>query len=150
MTKHLWEVPHSYYCETGNFFKYGMNTVYSSWEEFAQPMKTMLDGNLLYEYDNDLNFLYRWDWRKADPDDYLFSYDENILKDFSEEEIEKSKRQFKEDSQTDTLSLFFIAQRKSYNLSAEVTVVEDDEPLVREWLNKKWTYMKDLWAPISE
>lgn len=152
MTKHLWETPHSYYCETGNFFQNGYHTIYESWEDFAQPVKTIFEGNALYDFDNDLNFLYRWDWKKADVENYLFNYSETILKEIgaTEEEIEESRKEFEEDLKTDKLLLFFMAQRKSYNLSAEVIVKEEDEPVVREWLNKKWNYMKNLWMPVSE
>lgn len=152
MAKHLWETPHSYYCETGNFFKNGCNSVYESWEEFAQPVKTMFEGNPLYEFDDDLNLLYRWDWRKADPNDYLHTYSEETLSNIgaTEEEIEQSRLDFEKASKTDTLYLFYMLQRKSYNISAEVKVVESDEPLIREWLNKKWQYMKGLWEPVSD
>lgn len=149
MAKHLWDTPHSYYCTTGNYYSNDHHTVFESWEEFAQPIsgKFMEQGNALYDFDNDLNFLYRWDWKKADPSDYLFDYD---LDNVTEEEIEKSRLEFEEDSQVDQLLLFFMAQRKGANMSAEVSVTESDEPLVREWLNKKWAYMKGLWEPVSD
>lgn len=154
MAKHLWDTPHSYYCETGNFFKNGYHSVYESWEEFAQPIsgKFMEQGNALYDFDNDLNFLFRWDWKKADPENYIHTYSKETLVEIgaTEEEIEQSKVEFEEDSQTDKLLLFFMAQRKASNMSAEVKVVEDDEPLIREWLNKKWQYMKGLWEPVSD
>jgi len=151
-SKRLWEVEHSYYCETGNFFKNGLHSTYDSWDSFAQPMKSMFEGNVLYEFDDDLNFLYRWDWRKADPQNYLFSYSNEILKNIgaTEEEIQKSKEDFVKDSQSDKLFLFYMLQRKSHNISAEINVVEDDEPVVREWLNKRWSYMKNLWSPVSD
>lgn len=148
--KHLWETPHSYYCEEGNFFKSGLHTVYESWEDFAQPVKGFMEGNMLYDFDNDLNFLYRWDWLKADPENYLFSFSDEILKETgaTKEEVEASKREFEENSQSDRLMLFFMLQRKSHNISVEVNVTEDDEPLVREWLQKKWEYMKGMWEPL--
>lgn len=150
--KNLWDTPHPYYCEEGNFFKQGQHTVYESWEEFAQPVKNMFEGNMLYDYDDDLNFLYRWDWKKADPEDYLFNFSDEILEDgeITEEQINQSKKEFEEDSKTDRLMLFFMLQRKSFNISVEVNVVENDEPLVREWLEKKWEYMKTMWAPLSQ
>lgn len=154
MTKHLWETPHSYVCETGNFFKSGYHSVFDSWSDFAQPVggKFLEQGNILYNFDNDLNFLYRWDWRKANPSDYLHTYSEETLSNIgaTEEEIEQSRAEFEEASKTDTLYLFYMLQRKSYNISAEVKVVESDEPLIREWLNKKWQYMKGLWEPVSD
>lgn len=149
--KHLWETPHSYYCEEGNFFKSGLHTVYESWEDFAQPVKEMFAGNMLYDYDDDLNFLYRWDWKKADSENYLFSYSDEILEDGSvtKEQIAESLKEFEEDSKSDRLMLYFMLQRKSYNISVEVNVTESDEPLVRQWLNKKWKHMKKMWSPIS-
>lgn len=150
--KHLWDVEHSYYCEEGNFFQSGYHTVYDSWESFAQPVTSFFEGNPLYEFDNDLNFLFRWDWQKADPENYLFSYSQEILDEtgITEEEIENSKEEFKQNSQVDKLLLFYMIQRKGYNISVEVKVVEDDEPVVREWLEKKWIHMKNMWMPVSQ
>lgn len=149
----LWDTPHSYYCEEGNFFKNGLHTVFESWEDFAQPIsgQFMEKGNTLYDFDNDFNFLYRWDWIKADPENYLFSSSDEILDEINatQQEIEESKKQFEEDSKIDKLMLFFMLQRKSYNISAEVKVTESDEPAVREWLQKKWEYMKGMWEPLS-
>lgn len=152
MPKHLWEVEHSYYCEPGNFFQSGYHSIYDSWEEFAKPTKSFFEGNPLYDFDDDLNFLFRWDWRKADPKYYFFSYSQEILdkSGVTEEELEESKKEFEEDSKVDKLMLFFILQRKSYNISVEIKVVEEDEELVREWLNKKWLHMKNMWAPVSD
>lgn len=106
---------------------------------------------MLYDFDNDLNFLYRWDWLKADPENYLFSFSDEILKETgaTKEEVEASKKEFEENSQSDRLMLFFMLQRKSHNISVEVNVTESDEPFVREWLNKKWEHMKEMWNPIS-
>lgn len=83
-------------------------------------------------------------------ENYLFSFSDEILEETgaTKEEVEASKREFEENSQSDRLMLFFMLQRKSYNISVEVNVTEDDEPLVREWLQKKWEYMKGMWEPL--
>ena len=126
--KHLWEYDHPYYCSEGNYFKAGLHSSFDSWADFAE------EGNLLYDFDNDLNLLWRWDWNRPDPDDY--------------------KYEIKEDSgfeiPGDTLLLFFMLQRKAYNISAEIYVTDADEPAVREWLAKKAAHMRKLWEPLIE
>lgn len=83
-------------------------------------------------------------------ENYLFSFSDEILEETgaTKEEVEASKREFEENSQSDRLMLFFMLQRKSHNISVEVNVTEDDEPAVREWLQKKWEYMKGMWEPL--
>ena len=127
--KHLWEFDHPYYCSEGNFFKNGCHHMFESWAEFAIPghlSPTGNEGNLLYDFDDDLNMLWRWDWKRAQRGDYVF--DDNP----TAEEL----AEWEEASKTDTLLLFFMLQRKAYNISAEVIVTEADEPAVREWLAK--------------
>ena len=141
--RHLWEIDHPYYCSEGNFYKNGCHTLFESWEEFATP--TTVDsagfgGNVLYDWDDDLNFLFRWDWKKADPDNYFLSPGED-----GDETAE-----FEEAAKIDTLMLFFMAQRKGRNMSAEVAVTEADEPAVRAWLEKKAEYMRRIWEPLLD
>lgn len=53
----LWDSDHPYYCEESNFYKNGMNTVFSCWQEFHES----LGGT-----DPDLNLVFRWDWTPYD------------------------------------------------------------------------------------
>lgn len=135
---HLWEIDHPYYCNEGNYFKAGYHTVYESWADFAQPSgafeETFLGGkgNALYDYDDDLNYLWRWDWKRPDPEDY-------------EWEAENDPEFV---MPGDTLYLFFMLQRKAYNVSVEIAVTEADEPAVREWLAKKAAHVARTWEPF--
>jgi hypothetical protein len=140
-TKHLWEFDHPYYCSEGNFFKSGYNTTFESWESFATPSagKSFNDSwNLLYDFDNDLNFLFRWDWKKADPENYYLKPGDP----------DDESADLAEALKSDTLQLFFILQRKAYNISAEVIVSEADEPAVLAWLEGKAAYMRSMWEPL--
>lgn len=135
MSTHLWEISHPYYCSEGNFYKNGCHTIFGSWEEFAAPTTVSsagFGGNVLYDWDDDLNFLFRWDWQRADPDDYTWEREEDP-------EFEMPG---------DKLFLFFMAQRKGRNMSAEVAVTEADERAVRAWLEKKAEYMRKVWEPF--
>jgi len=136
MSKHLWEVDHPYYCSEGNFYKNGCHTQFGSWEEFAVPggwKDADMIGNFLYEYDDDLNFLFRWDWKRADPDDYKYELEADPAFELP----------------GDSLLLFYMSQRKGLNMSAEVAVTEADEPAVRAWLTKKAEYMRTMWEPFD-
>jgi len=140
-TPHLWEIDHPYYCSEGNFYKNGCHTRFGSWEEFASPTTfgpAGFGGNVLYDWDDDLNFLFRWDWKKADPDDYFLSPGDD----------DDETAAFEEAAKADTLMLFFMAQRKGRNMSAEVAVTEADEPAVRAWLETKAEYMRKVWEPL--
>lgn len=125
---HLWEFDHPYYCSEGNFFQAGQHEVLDSWAEFATPQE------LLYDFDDDLNLLWRWDWKRADPADYEY-------------ELERDPSF---ELPGDRLLLFFMMQRKARNMSAEVAVTEADEPAVREWLEKKALHMRKLWEPMLD
>ena len=48
----------------------------------------------------------------------------------------------------DTLQLFYFMQRKARNMSVFVSVTEDDEPAVREFLTAKADHMRKLWEPL--
>jgi len=140
---HLWEHDHPYYCSEGNYFKNGLHARYDSWADFAQPSAGRSfneEWNLLYDFDDALNLLFRWDWKKADPENYWLKpgdpHDETA--------------QYEEDLKADTLQLFFILQRKAYNISVDVKVTEADEPEVRAWLERKAAHIRTLWAPLLE
>lgn len=144
MAEHLWEHQHPYSCHEGNYFKNGQHETFASWDEFAQPASFDKEfnalGNVLYNWDDDLNFLFRWDWKKADPEDYWLKPGDP----------DDETARFEEDRKTDTLLLFFMHQRKARNSSAEVKITEADEPAVREWLAKKAEYMRKIWEPLLD
>lgn len=116
---HLWEAAHPYYCNEGNFHRNGQCVRFGSWAEF------MADG--WGDSDHDLNLLFRWDWKRADPDDYEPG----------------------EELPGDRLALFFMLQRKGDFWSVEVAVTEDDEPAVREWLAGRAKTIAAIWTPIA-
>jgi hypothetical protein len=64
--KHLWEVGHPYYCNEGNFYERGMHEVYDSWANFIADWG---------DTDPDMNLVFRWDWKRADPADYEVELD---------------------------------------------------------------------------
>ena len=135
--KRLWEFDHPYYCSEGNYFSAGQHEVFESWAAFATPsaQSSLEDiGNLLYDFDDDLNLLWRWDWRRPDPSDYEYELEEDP--DF--------------EMPGDYLLLFFMMQRKARNMSAEVAITEADESAVREWLEKKALHMRKLWEPLLD
>lgn len=113
----LWEIDHPYYCAEGNYFKTGQHLTYSSWTEFHEEW-----GNL----DDDLNAVFRWDWKRPDPADY----DED------------------EELPPETLNVYWVLQRKAILRSTECPVTEADEPAIREWLTRKARYVTAIWEPL--
>lgn len=143
----LWEIEntHPYYCTKGSYYRSTeeAHTVYHSWADFAQPTKGLTaneafledKGNFLYDFDDDLNTLWRWDWNwnhQNDPEEA--------------EECEWCDGELPNDCHE--LVLFFMFQRKAMNASVSVFVTKEDEPLVREWLKEKSQYMRKLWRPF--
>lgn len=124
-TDHLWDHDHPYYGTTGNYFEGHpfQGTREGLWEEFIDEMG---------DADEDMNLIYRWDWIKTDPEDYV------------EERSEDPEFELP----ADRLMFFYMGQRKAYCWSWEVTVTDDDEPAVREFLAKKAAHMALLWAPF--
>jgi hypothetical protein len=143
---HLWEIDHPYYATEGNFYANGMHGTYTSWAEFAQPSKGVSFNvlfmqpedargpNLLYDFDDDLNYLWRWDWQRSDPADYEYELAEDPTF----------------EPPGDRLLLFFMQQRKARCNSAEIKVTEADEPAVREWLTAKARHVALTWEPFLE
>lgn len=128
MTTHLWEIDHPYYCSEGSYWVPGtrwheVHAEYDSWTDFIAEWGSN---------DPDLNLLFRWDWQRADPDDY---------KDDLEIDPE-----FKIPG--DTVDLFYMLQRKARNMSIQIKVTEDDEPAVREFLTGRAEHMRKLWEPL--
>ena len=130
----LWEHDHPYYCSEGNYFSNGYHNKFESWQEFVD------DGDALYNGDEDMNLLFRWDWKKADPDNYRLAPGDPD--DESEEFAEAQKH--------DQLLLFYMLQRKAICLSVEVVVDEADEQAVRAWLEKRARHMIRLWEPLLD
>jgi len=117
----LWEYDHPYYCAEGNYFKNGQHLTYGSWAEFHAEW-----GSL----DDDLNVVFRWDWKTPDPTDY----DED-----DGEEIPPA-----------TLNVYWVLQRKAILRSTECPVTEADEPAIRAWLTRKARYVAAIWEPLLD
>src|SRR5262245_59830993 len=115
----LWEGKHPYYCNDGNYYAPGNDQPvcrYESWKDFFQS-----EG----DSDPDMNLLFRWDWREADPEGNEWG------------------------NERDTLMLFWMGQRKGLYRWTEVTVEKADAPAVRDWLKTRWQHLATLWAPVS-
>lgn len=121
--KHLWEVEHDYYGPESNYFATGIqqreySQHWESWSDFADGWGSPIDG---------MNWLYRFDWIKADLDDLRF---------------------FPDMDTRDTLRLFYLLPRKGILLDHTVYVTEDDEPAVRTYLKPAAEYSLNMWAPL--
>ena len=117
----LWEYDHPYYCAEGNYFKNGQHLTYASWTEFHAEW-----GDL----DDDLNAVFRWDWKTPDPTDY------------DEDEGEEVPPV--------TLNVYWVLQRKAILRSTECPVTKADEPAIREWLTRKARYIAAIWEPLLD
>jgi hypothetical protein len=120
-TPRLWEVGHPYHCADGNYLVSpadgGNREEYGSWKDFFSEHG---------DSDPDYILVFRWDWKRADPDDY----DED-------EEIPGDK-----------LHLYVMQQRHGNFWIHVVDVTEDDEPDVRVWLTSRAKTITQIWAPI--
>lgn len=114
----LWEIDHPYYCNQGNY--YSNESVCQEYESWADFLVEEGDSDL------DMNLLFRWDWRKADPEEKEWGNPE------------------------DQLLLFWMGQRKGLYRYTLITVKDEDEPAVREWLAKRWAHLRRLWTGISD
>lgn len=123
---HLWEVDHDYYGPEGSYWAGIEQRPYiqrfSSWAEFAQPgsMWDAIEG---------LNMLYRWDWERYDPADFL---------------------PFGDEVPGDQLKLFWMMPRKGIMATSTIEVTEADEPAVIAWLEPHARYMREMWAPLLD
>lgn len=83
-------------------------------------------------YDEDMNFVYRYDWDVPDPDDYDESLGEVMP--------------------PETLTLFVVLQRKSRFLNLVTPVTEDDEEKVRAFLasDRILGSLRRTWAPLLD
>lgn len=124
-TPRLWETDHPYYCNEGNYYARpsdGLHTTYDSWADFYEDWGTN---------DPDLNLVFRWDWQRADPDDYEPD-DDGITR-----------------VPEDRLLVFWVLQRKAILRSTECVVTEADEPAVRAWLEDRAKTIAAIWEPLS-
>ncbi|MEV8403567.1 hypothetical protein [Streptomyces niveus] len=118
---HLWAIDHPYYCAEGNYYARpgeGLHTEYNSWAEFYEDWG---------DNDPDMNLVFRWDWKRADPTDYA---------DF-------------EEIPADRLAVYWVLQRKAILRSTECIVTEADESAVRAWLADRAKTITAIWEPIA-
>jgi hypothetical protein len=128
--EHLWEINHPYYCSEGSYWVPG-----TRWHEVHQEYENWQDFLSEWELaDEDYNLLFRWDWKRADPDDYKYEREENPAFEMPGDHVE----------------LFYMMQRKARNMSVFVKVNEADEQDVREFLVRKASHMRKLWEPLLE
>ncbi|MCL7377424.1 hypothetical protein [Streptomyces sp. 35G-GA-8] len=117
----LWEIDHPYYCTEGNFYARpsdGLHTEYPSWAAFYEDWA---------DTDPDLNLVFRWDWKRPNPDDYEDG----------------------EELPPETLAVYWVLQRKAILRSTECVIDRADEPAVRTWLTDRARTIAAIWAPIS-
>ena len=74
------------------------------------------------DLDLDLNHVFRWDWHEPD-----------------------------EDNTQARLQVFVMLQRKGLFKPIDIFGMKvEDEPSVREWLEKHWDKIGEMWAPIAD
>jgi hypothetical protein len=78
--------------------------------------------------DLDMNWCYRWDWKKWPTEDY-------------EEDVNEAEKE--------QLLLFWMMPRKGIMATSTINVTEADEPAVREWLQVRADYMRTMWEPFD-
>jgi hypothetical protein len=120
MMAHLWEIDHPYYCNEGNYFARSADQPHEEYESWADFFEAEGDS------DFDMNLLFRWDWRKADPEEKNWG------------------------NPTDVLMLYWIGQRKGLYRWTTVRITDADEPAAKAWLAERWAYLKVLWEGIAD
>lgn len=122
---HLWEIDHPYYCNEGNYFSNETVARFKRWQDFESEMG---------DADLDYNMLFRWDWEAPHVD----------------EDCEKPIEWRGDENYRDSiLKLFFMGQRKGCYFCHIVDVCRADEPMVREYLAKRFDYLMKLWTPFG-
>lgn len=120
----LWEANHPYYCHDGNYRVApadGGNIVrFDSWADFFAK-----NG----DSDPDQNLVFRWDWTKPDPDDYVGGEDGDFYP-------------------GETLDLYVMQQRHGDFWVWSIDVHPEDEPEIRAWLTGRARTLAAIWAPI--
>lgn len=121
LTKHLWEVEHEYYgADTNGYMPLKDSDYYfKTWGSW--DAFTNSEDFAMVEDKPNLNLLYRWDWVKGREDQY------------PEEEH---------------LKLFWIQPRRGTIGADTILVSADDEPQVREFLERRAERMKKMWEPL--
>ncbi len=99
---------------------YHENGMHETWDSWAD----FRDG--MGAADEDLNLVCRFDWKNGEGEE------ENGVP------IGEAR-----------LFIFYVAQRKAYTFSHEITVTREQEPEIRAWLAAKWEHVRRLWAPLS-
>lgn len=85
------------------------------------------------------DFLDEWD--KADKDyNFLFRFDVRDDNVGWEQELAEGTR---------LLRLYYILQRKGLILEVQVTFQENEEEVVKAWLQGRFDYLKELWQPLG-
>lgn len=120
--KHIWEIKHSYYCSSSNYFSNEFPIEFESFDDFLEEWG---------DADTDYEHLFRWDWNLDEEDS-----EGNEIKPL--------------DINRGTLELFYITQRKGIFKSIFVKVIASDENRIKCWLQKKWELVTDLWEGVSK
>lgn len=123
-TKPFWETAHPYHAPDSNYYADGYSNQahyhdFENWADFIEEFES---------WDEDYNFLYRWDFEPSDPD------------------LEEDD----EDWRPPHLVFCYIAQRKGTFTWARINNPRpEDEAEVRAYLEKRWNHVQRLWAPLS-
>lgn len=119
--KHLWEVEHEYYGADSNYYMPGTDADYYFKTYESWDAYTNSEDFATVEDLPNHNMLYRWDWKKGSEDQW---------------------------PEAEHLKLYWIMPRKG-NLGADTIMVSaDDEPQVREFLERRAERMKKMWEPL--
>lgn len=104
---HLWEIDHAYYGAEG----------YLEEVESFEALREMVDST-----DEDLNHVYRWDWKPAKP----------------------------EWDQEETFHVFMVLPRKNQFWSLSCPISRDQEDEVLEFLKSDRVFgaLREMWAPL--
>jgi len=111
---HLWEMAHPYHCNEENYFRGGCHAEFGSWSDFLEDQGDM---------DEDMNLVFRFDWRAAGSD--------------------------WNPGTEDKIDLFIMGQRKGLYRTVSVYVKRSEEPKIRQWLRDRFTHLLKLWTPLS-
>lgn len=122
--RHLWEVDHPYYCGEASLHTHPESqSNHGRWDSWAD----FRDSTFFVTGNRDLNLLARWDWMSW---------------------RRHPEAQRRADA-PDELYLFFVMQRKGYLASHYITVTDEDEAQVREFLVRCAAMIAALWAPLA-
>jgi hypothetical protein len=116
------DTPHPYY---GAEAERDYQTEYETLDEMIQWAAS---------YDEDMNFVYRWDWYVPPQEDIALAAEEG------------------EEMPSETLTLFVVLQRKSRFLNISAPVTTGDEEKVREFLasDRILGALRRTWAPLLD